>query len=328
MPLKTSSTEDQSVVTMGNDFRAQQRYNGGYTENLGSTEIGHTKLNNSASEDSPITKVAPVKEEQAITKEERRAALKSREEARIMKQEAERSLSEARRLSSSKDALLKGDIDAVAKSYGMTKSEYIDYINRGIMSMPEKELTPEQQKTRNEEAYRAKADRVEKELAEMTRRTDIKEYVMDHITPVILENKENYKFLLHNEERKNVELFVYQYINEHYQQTGKTLNAKDVLDGMEDELWNDFETKGNFAKETERGKKYFNLEDHLTQDNSPPEYEREESAPPPPAFKKKTTLTDSAQTRQQQSNGSSSRPWSAMDRREKMASINARIKNG
>jgi uncharacterized membrane-anchored protein YhcB (DUF1043 family) len=181
------------------------------------------------------------------------------------------------------------------------------------MGLPEKPLPPEELKAKAEKEYQERQDRLDRELFEMRKRSDIKEYVADNITPVILENKEQYSLLLRNEDRKNVELFVYQYIDQVYQETGKAPDAKEVLDSMEEELWSEFEEKASFIKNTDRGKKFFNLEEHLTQGNA----DEPEEAPAPPPLKK--TLTDRPLPRVEKT---ANRPWHTLTRAEKLAEIN------
>src|SRR5271165_2920197 len=149
MVLKTRDNPDQSTLTLQRQHNQSQN-NGSVQWNLGTTEREVVRLKNQATkppEDTATKEPAPQEE---VSKQERRAALKARDEARKLKQEAEVELAQARKLSTTKEALLKGDLASVAKDYGMTTQEYVEHINKAALGLPAKELSAEEQKAKAE----------------------------------------------------------------------------------------------------------------------------------------------------------------------------------
>lgn len=185
------------------------------------------------------------KEEQAVKKAEREAAKLERAQK---EQELGASL------------LKKGDIVGAAKAFGMSPADLIALVSNGAMGIKPEE--PEPKKLSVEEQLRADLDqlRKEKEESEAERKAwqfnkESSEWIEKNITPEF-SNKDKYE-LLHQFDPAKVQRTVYNYMNQHYQETNEVLSVVDILESMENEILADRERALEANKGIKKLSKYF-----------------------------------------------------------------------
>jgi hypothetical protein len=212
----------------------------------------------------PATDTPAVQDRRARWEASQKAKREARQQAAI--DEAKKNEPLAR------EALRRGDLAAVAKALNMTVPEYLAYTNQGALGIkPEvdkpKELTPAEQF----EADKAKfskdmADFRAEQAAERNQRA-MSSFIEKDIRPV-LADKDAYE-MIHATGAADIETYAYRYMNEHYVKTserdeagnitkpGEILNAKDVLDTIEENLVKAAEATAAALKSRKKLAKHF-----------------------------------------------------------------------
>ena len=181
------------------------------------------------------------------------AEQKAAREAREAKKTAKTAESQAL----ARDFLKKGDLAGAANSLGMPSSELRELLLGGLLTTPtpDKELTPEQKKAADEEAFRASVLAHQKDVDAFKNATIRASYIKDKILPA-LADAAKYEFL-HNEGVEKSAAYAYDFMNAHYQKTREELSISDVLSEMEKTLEKNFVASVERAKKMKKAERYF-----------------------------------------------------------------------
>lgn len=157
----------------------------------------------------------------------------------------------AKRQGFAKELLAKGDLAGASRALGIPASELVTLVNQAAMGMapePAKVTppTPEEQRAADETAFRAEMKAFRAEQESYRNAQAMTSFVEKSIRPV-LADKDAYE-MIHAAGAEDIETYAYRYMNQHYYDTsekdaagkiakpGEVLNAKDVLDAIEENL--------------------------------------------------------------------------------------------
>lgn len=184
---------------------------------------------------------------EATRHEKWKAAQEAKRTARVAQAEA---AAKARQATAS-ELLRKQDLPGAAKALGIPVSELVTLVNHGAMGIkPEetlaKEQTPQEKFEADQIAFRKEmADFKAEQVAHNNARA-MASFIEANLRPV-LADKDAYE-MIHAAGATDIETYAYRYMNEHYFETsekgesgkivkpGEILNAKDVLDAIEENL--------------------------------------------------------------------------------------------
>lgn len=137
------------------------------------------------------------------------------------------------------DLLKKGDLPGAAKALGLPVSELVTLTNQAAIGVkpedPVKPLTAEEQRAADEAKFKADRLAFENEQRQWRLDRDVRDYVAANISPV-LADKDAFE-MIHNVGAESVSAYAYDYMNRHYQATGEKLAAKDVLETIEQQMY-------------------------------------------------------------------------------------------
>lgn len=157
-----------------------------------------------------------------------------------------------------KDLLQKGDIVGAARALGMTPTDLITYMDNARLSIPNKteELTPEQQRAADEEAFKSERLAFEEEQRAFKYQTVKQSYTRDKILPILADAD---KFEMVNQANADGSItdYIYEYMNKHFVETGEELSAADVAESIENELYTARSQALEAAKKTKKLAKFF-----------------------------------------------------------------------
>lgn len=157
------------------------------------------------------------------------------------------------------DALKKGNMAEAAKLLNTTVPELFTLFQNASLSIPTKEaeLSPEEKKAKDEADYRASIENVKKEFDQYKYETTKYQYIKENIEPVF-SNKEKYELLNNAKDPNAYKSAAYEYMNQHYVETGEILNIEDVLDTMEEQLSETATAAVQQFKNIKKFSQYFN----------------------------------------------------------------------
>jgi hypothetical protein len=178
----------------------------------------------------------------------------------------------AKRQVLAKELLAKNDLAGAAKALGMPASELVTLVNQAALGLkPEEEapkkLTPEEQRVADETAFREEMKAFRAEQEAFRNQQAMTGFVEKNIRPV-LADKEAYE-MIHAAGVEDIETYAYRYMNQHYFDTsekdasgkitkpGEVLNAKDVLDAIEENLLKQHTATLERARGLKKVSKYF-----------------------------------------------------------------------
>lgn len=175
--------------------------------------------------------------ETKVSSTERQAQWKADQAAKKQKVQEKRVEKQAKQQVLAKDLLLKGDLVGAASALGMTPSEFATYVDNARLQIPNKveELTPEQKRVQDDENFRKDRLVFEQEQKNFKYQVIASNYIKDNIDPV-LADKDKFEFI-HKYDVGKVKNFVYEYMNKHYVDTGEELKASDVLETIENQMY-------------------------------------------------------------------------------------------
>jgi hypothetical protein len=209
----------------------------------------------------PVTDYKPHEDDaepEAVAKPADAAAEKDRHTKWREAQEAKRTEKMAadldaatKRQGLAKELLAKRDLGGAAKALGIQVSELVTYVNEGAMGMkPEPEVvkppTPEEAFKAEQAAFRKEMSDFKAEQIASNNSRNMAGFIEANFRP-LLADKDAYE-MIHASGSADVEAYAYRYMNEHYFETsekdeagkivkpGEVLNAKDVLDKIEESL--------------------------------------------------------------------------------------------
>ena len=158
-----------------------------------------------------------------------------------------------------KDLLSKGDLPAAAKALGMSVSELVTLTNHAAMGIKAEEEvkppTPEEQRELDVKTLKESVAKLQKERDDLERDRNVRTYVEAHIAPV-LADKDAFE-MIHAAGVDGIKAYAYDYMNRHFQETGETLVAKDVLESIEENLYRAHVETLEKAKGIKKVAKYF-----------------------------------------------------------------------
>ncbi len=185
------------------------------------------------------SKKTPVKKTDSTeeTKPNRHQEWKANQEQKKEAREAAKADKLAKQEALVLPALRKGDFAAVAKALNITVPEAFTLFNNAALSIPTKEaeLTLEQKKAKDEADYRNSLESKVKSFEQYQYDTVKKDYIRENIDPVF-SNKEKYELLNASQDVAKVKSSVYEYMNQHYNETGEVIPVQDILDTIEQQL--------------------------------------------------------------------------------------------
>ena len=202
--------------------------------------------------DEPETEApAPVKPADAAAEQTRHEKWKAAQAEKKAATEAAKLETLAKRQGLASVLLSKGDLPGAAKALGIPASELVTLVNQAAMGLKpepsvEKPLTPEEQRAKDEAAFREEMKVFRKEQEDYRNTQAMTGFIEKSIRP-ILADKDAYE-MIHAAGAADVETYAYRYMNEHYYATsekdaagkivkpGEVLEAKDVLDAIEENL--------------------------------------------------------------------------------------------
>ena len=160
-----------------------------------------------------------------------------------------------------RDFLKKGDLVGSAKALGMSPAEFREYAQNVLLTAPtpDKELTPEQKRAADEEAFRAEVKTFKAEQEAFRNQTIRSSYIKDKIAPV-LADAEKFEFI-HNEGLEKMGAYIYDFMNAHYGKTKEELSASDVAEEIEKQLEANFTASVEKARKMKKAAKYFRTEE-------------------------------------------------------------------
>lgn len=178
----------------------------------------------------------------------------------------------AKRQVLAKELLGKGDLAGASKALGIPASELVTLVNQAALGMkPDepapKKLTPEEQRTADETAFREEMKAFRKEQEDFRNHQAMSGFIEKNLSPVLVD-KDAYE-MIHAAGRADIETYAYRYMNQHYYDTsekdaagkitkpGEILNAKDVLDAIEENLVKAQEATLDRARALKKVSKYF-----------------------------------------------------------------------
>lgn len=205
----------------------------------------------------PKEKAEAGSEEKPNRHQEWKAKQQEKKEAR----EAAKTDKAVKNQSLAMDALRKGNMAEAAKLLNTNVSELFTLFQNASLSIPtpsqEVELTAEQKKAKDEADYRASLENKLKDFESYKFETVKLGYIKENIEPVF-SNKDKYELLNNSKDPNAFKSAAYDYMNEHFNETGEVLNVEDVLDTMEETL-NQQATEGlEQFKGVKKFSKYFN----------------------------------------------------------------------
>ncbi len=176
------------------------------------------------------------KEGEADPKTTRREAFKQLEAAKKKEREERKTAKAAEGQKLAKDFLKQGKLVEAAKAMGMSPAEFREYAQNALLTVPtpDAELTPEQKREALDKEYRERLDKVEQGQRALDAATAKYNFTRDQISPV-LADKEAFE-LIHSKGVANIESYIYDFMNSHYQKTGETLKVQDVAETIEAEF--------------------------------------------------------------------------------------------
>lgn len=188
---------------------------------------------------------------------DRHTAWKAEQAAKRAEREQKKSEKQVQNQLLAKDFLQKGDLAGASNALGISPSDLIALVSNGALGIkPEvKTKTPEEIRTEEEAKFRADRLAFEKEQREWKYQQTAQSYIKDNISPVLVD-KDSFEFI-HQYDVKQIENYTYEYMNEHYRKTGEVLNAKDVLETIENEMYNSHVASLEKARGIKKVAKYF-----------------------------------------------------------------------
>ena len=158
------------------------------------------------------------KTEQAVKKEERAA----QQTAKKVKSEA-----------LAQDLLRKGDLVGAAKALNMSPSDLAAYVDNARLQIPnpDKKLSPEEQYKADEKKFKEDRLAFEQEQRDFKRSVIKDSYIKSKIAPVV-QDQEAFEFIHLNDVNKITD-YIYEFMNNHFAETGEELLAKDVAENIE-----------------------------------------------------------------------------------------------
>jgi len=119
----------------------------------------------------------------------------------------------------------------------MSPADFATYVDNARLSIPTKteELSPEQKRAKDEEQFRADRLAFEKEQSAFRYQTIASNYIRDNIAPV-LQDKDKFE-LIHTAGLNDMQNYIYEFMNKHYNETKEVLSAQDVAETIENQLY-------------------------------------------------------------------------------------------
>lgn len=213
--------------------------------------VNSTKKAETATIKDPVPAVVPAVTA-AITDDEKRAKRKEdwsmAEKARAMEASATQKLREAKAY---EDALANFDKNplALAKVLKVPVDELLRKLQGAAFNIEtEKVLTPEEQYKLKVMQYDQEMAKIKQDQAAFQNQVVSENYINKRIIPIITKDPDKYE-CQHFDGIEESAAFVYNYMNDHFQKTGKELNVVDVLDAFEEQLTEKYSSiADNFKK--------------------------------------------------------------------------------
>lgn len=240
--------------------------------------------NNIKEEPKPL----PVKKELVKpepTKQEPDRYAKWKEEEAVKKEKIEQAKIEKKYKSEqlASSLLSNGDLAGAAQALGMNVADFVSRVNQAAIGIKEepKSLSPEEKFKKEQEDFRNEVMAWKQQQEARDNQQTAQAYIKDHISP-LLQDKDKYEHIHHSDVNK-IEQYVYAKMNEHYYQTspkdeqgrptgaGETLNAIEILDAIEDLMFQEHTQRLEASKGIKKVAKYFQLEQPEVQAENPKE---------------------------------------------------------
>jgi hypothetical protein len=202
-------------------------------------------------------------------KSEQQAKKEARQEQQVSKQVKQQALA--------KDLFFKGDLAGAAQALGMSPTDLITYVDNARLQIPNKkeELSPEQIRAKEDTDYRADRAKFEQDQRDFKFQVIATNYIREHMDP-ILTDKKAFEFIHKNDVNK-IKNYAYNYMNNHLQETGETLDVKDVLEHIENQFVETFRASIEKLRDVDKMKEYFvprkdKVEQEQVQDEEPSKF--------------------------------------------------------
>jgi hypothetical protein len=188
-----------------------------------------------------------------------------------------------------KDFLRKGDLVSAANALGMTPSDLAAYVDNARLQIPneaEKELSPSEKKANEEAQFRKEVEDFKREQQAFKYQTIASSYIKENIDP-ILSDRDKFEYI-HNADVSQIKNYVYEFMNDHFRATGEELKASDVLETIEEQMFQAHISALEKAKQIKKVAKYFSPEEakeDSIMEESPKTERRSISMPSAPSFK-------------------------------------------
>lgn len=192
-----------------------------------------------------------VKESEIVAQVQEKVAEANLEDVRATKRAEFSALEKARKLeSTAKEKLRKaesiaaahqsGDLDQIAKAHDMSTTDYVRWVNAKAIGAPtEKTPTPAEQVAANAKKWQEKIDKDVQELKIAKNVNDKMSYINKNILPHLIKSPEEYEFI-HDKGIDQVSDIVYDFMNQHFLETGEELDPVELIKSLEDQYCEDF----------------------------------------------------------------------------------------
>lgn len=179
--------------------------------------------------------------------------------------EGKRSAKAAESQALARDFLKKGDLVGAAKSLGMSPAEFREYAQNVLLTVPtpDKELTADQKRAADEEAFRAEQVAFKKQQEAFNSGVIRAGYIKDKIAPVIADS-DRFEFI-HNEGSVKMAEYIYDFMNAHYGKTREELSVADVAEEIEKTLEKNFVASVEKARKMKKAARYFREEEPVAE---------------------------------------------------------------
>jgi hypothetical protein len=197
-------------------------------------------------------------QQEASTNKDRHAQWKQEQSQKKAEREQKRTEKQVQKQAQAKALLSQGDLLGAANALDMSPADLVTLVtNAALQIKPEdqKALSPEEKKQREEEQFRKERLQFEQEQKDWRYQQIASNYIRDNITPE-LQNKDKYEFI-HQNDINQIQSYTYEYMNKHFQETGETLNAKDVLETIEEQMYQSYVASLEKGRSIKKVAQYF-----------------------------------------------------------------------
>lgn len=219
-----------------------------YNPETGTREVDESSPWGAGSSDETSTETSDIK---AKPEANRHDSWKAQQVAKKQQRAEQAAVKQAQAAGSVKELLAKGDLVGAANALNMSPADLLVLTQNAALKVPtpEKELTPEQKKAKEEETFHQEVKQFRQQQESFNYQQIATSFIRDNIDPV-LADKEKFE-LIHapGNDVKAIKNVIYEYMNKHYLDTcvkdkngtvikeGQVLNPADIAETIENQLY-------------------------------------------------------------------------------------------